>query len=205
MGHQVYFGLLALAVLLVPGLASTATWLSDQSYFSIAGSSQGSIPTHFEAYIVNDLETGVCVYVSFGATQHHKELTRTLGRGGLYYTERSIFGSGRGSGAGKLERIRMFSNDTRVLRDRSVALCSRGDHKGTFPVYATLPRGGRVDGGMAAGEQTEWDVPPLEIRPIFWSGDPNNRVDLVFLGDGCESSNSSCPTLLRADLALTMC
>ena len=30
------------------------------------------------------------------------------------------------------------------------------------------------------------DVPPLEIRPIFQSGDPKNRVDLVFFGDGCE-------------------
>ena len=181
MGRQVYFGLLTLVVpLIYLGSTSAAAWLSPQSHFSSTGSHQASIPQHFEAYIINDLKTDTCVYVSFGTTQPHKELTNALGRGGLYHTERSIFDSGRARQAGKLERIRVFSNDTRVLRDYSAALCSRGDHIGTFPVYNTLPREGRIGEGVAVSEEDEGDVPPLEIRPIFQSGDPKNRIDLVF-------------------------
>ena len=188
MGYQAYYGLLALASpLICLGSASAAAWLPPQSHFSVAGARQASTLQHFEAYIINDLETDTCVYASLGATQPHKELTRTLSRGGLYHTERSTFDSGRARQAGKLERIRVFSNDMGVLRDYSVALCGHGDHIRTFPVYGTLSREGRVDEGTTANEVTATgSVPPLEIRPIFQSGDSNNRADLVFFSDGCE-------------------
>lgn len=186
MGHQVYFGLLALAApLIYLSSASAAVWPS-QSYLSASGFHRASIPQHFEAHIINDLETGTGVYASFGITQLHKGLTRALGRGGSYHTERSTFDSGRARGTGKLERIRVFSNDTRVLRDRFVVLCGHGNYTGTFPIYDTLPREGRIDYGTTANKVVRGDVPPLEIRPIFQSGDPKNRVDLVFFGDGCE-------------------
>ena len=182
MRDRVYFVLLALAApLTYLGPASAATWLS-QYHFSAVKSQRPSLPLHFEAYIVNDLETNTCIYASFGTTQPHKELTRALDRGSSYHTERSIFNSGRARGAGKLERIRVFSNDTRVLKDYSTALCGHDD-RGTFPIYDTLPREGGADEGIKV---TGGDVPPLEIRPISESGDPSNRVDLVFFSDGCE-------------------
>jgi len=187
MGRQMYFGLLVLTVPLIhlsPALA--ATWPFLQLYLSTAELHQASIPQHFEAYIVNDLETDACLYVSLGITQPHKELTRALGRGDLYHTERSTFDSGTARRAGKLERIKVFSNDTQVLRDYSVGLCGRDDHGRTFPFYDTLPRGGRVGEGVINNGMTRGDLPPLEIRPIFRSGNPENRVDLVFFGDGCE-------------------
>jgi len=198
MRHQVHFGLLVLIAPLVRLIsASTTTWPSSQFHFSATRSrwQKSSIPQHYEAYIINNLETGTCVYVSFGTTQAHKELTRALGRGDLSHTERSTFDSGGGRGAGKLERIRVFSNDTRVLREHSAALCDRGDHKRTFPVYDTLPREGVISCGTTINDAAKGDVPPLEIRPILHSGDPSNRVDLIFFSDGCEFLNQSplCP------------
>ena len=182
-----YFGLLTLATPLIHlTTPSAAIWLSHQSHFYVPGLRQASIPRYFEAYIVNDLETDTCVYVSLGTAQPHKELARALDRGSLYYTERSTFDSGTARQAGKLERIRVFSNDTRVLRDYSVALCGRGDHSRTPPFYNTIPRKEKISEGGITNETTGWVVPPLEIRPIFQSGDPKNRVDLVFFGDGCE-------------------
>ena len=173
MGHQVWFGLLGLAAPLVYlGSASAAAWSSSQFHFSATVSQKPSIPRHFEAYIINDLETNSCAHVSFGVTQHHKELARALDRGDLYHTERSTFGSGRGRRAGKLERIRVFSNDTQVLRDYYVTLCGLGDH--------------RTGEGITINKVTQGDVPTLEIRSIFQSGDPNNRADLVFFSDGCK-------------------
>lgn len=50
----------------------------------------------------------------------------------------------------------------------------------------TPTREGRIGEGIAMNEMTEGDVPPIEIQPIFRSGDQNNRVDLVLFGDGCE-------------------
>lgn len=32
--------------------------------------------------------------------------------------------------------------------------------------------------------------PPLEVRPLFLSGPTGNRVDLVFLADGCKCSSA---------------
>lgn len=188
MGHQVYFELLALIASFIHLIStSAATWLSSQSHLSATGSQKPFIPQYYEAYIINNLETGTCVHVSFSIAQIHKELVHALGRGDLYHTERSTFDSGRGRGAGKLERIKVFSNDTRVLREYSVALCGHSDHRRAFSVYDTLPREKRIGEGIAINDIAEGDVPPLEIRPIFRSGDPNNRVDLVFFGDGCES------------------
>ena len=187
MGHRVWFGLLALAAPLVYlGSASAAAWSSSQFHFSATVSQKPSIPRHFEAYIINDLETNSCAYVSFGVTQPHKELARALDRGDSYHTERSTFDSGRGRRAGKLERIRVFSNDTQVLRDHYVTLCGLGDHRKVFSVYDTLPREGRIGEGITLNKVTEGDAPPLEIRSIFQSGDPNNRADLVFFSDGCK-------------------
>ena len=187
MGRQIYFGLLVFAVPLIHlSSALPATWPFSQLYFSTSELHKASLPQHFEAYIVSDLETDACLYVSMGTTQPHKELTRALGRGDLYHTERSTFDSGTARRAGKLERIKVFSNDTQVLRDYSVALCGRDDHGGTFPFYDTLPRDGRGGEGAISNGMTEGVLPPLEIRPIFRSGNPENRVDLVFFGDGCE-------------------
>lgn len=183
MGHRVHFGLLVLITPLVHLISASAT---SQFRFSATGSQKPSIPWQYETYIINNLETDACVYVSFGKTQPHKELTRALGRGDPYHVERSTFDSGGGRGGGKLERIRVFSNDTRVLRDYSAALCDHGDRKRTFSVYDALPRRGGIGEGITNNEVTKRVVPPLEIRPIFQSGDPNNRADLVFFGDGCE-------------------
>jgi len=183
MGRQMYLALLVSAAHFVHlSSALAATRLFPQLHFSTAESH----PRHFEAYIVNDLETDACLYVSLGTTQPHKELTRALGRGDLYHTERSTFDSGTARRAGKLERIKVFSNDTQVLRDYSVALCGRGDDRRTFPFYDALLRDGMAGEGATSNEMTEGDLPPLEIRPIFQSGNPENRVDLVFFGDGCE-------------------
>ena len=188
MGHRMYCGvLLALAAPLVQlSSASAATWTSPQSHFSAARPQKSTIPQHFEANIISDPKTNTCLYAFFGTTQPHKELTRILGQGGSYHTERFTFDSGRDREAGKLERIRVFSTNTRVLRDYSVALCGHGGHLGTFPIYDTLSREGGVEAGVLTYQMTEGDVPPLEVRPIFQSGDPNNRVDLVFFGDGCK-------------------
>ena len=185
--HWVYLGLLVLAAPPTHLISASATaWPPPQSHLSIAGFHQASVPRHFEAYIVKDLGTDACLYVSLSATQPHKELTRAIGRGDLYHTERSTFDSGTARRAGKLERIKVFSNDTQLLRDYSVALCGRGDHGRTFPFYDTLLRDGRVGAGVISLGMTEGILPPLEIRPIFRSGDPENRVDLVFFSDGCE-------------------
>jgi len=187
MDRWTYLGLLALAAPLNHlGSVLAVAWPSPQSHFSATGFHWASIPRHFEAYIVNDLKTDACLYVSLGITQPHKELTRALGRGDLYHTERSIFDSGTARRGNKLERIKVFSNDTQVLRDHSVALCGHGGRGRTFPFYDTLPRDGGVSEGAAGNEIAEGDLPPLEIRPIFRSGDPGNRVDLVFFSDGCE-------------------
>ena len=186
MGHQKYLALLVFTapfIHLISVVAATRPF--PQLYFSTAELRKASIPQHFEAYIVNDLETDACLYVSLGTTQPHKELTRALCRGDLYHTERSTFDSGTARRAGKLERIKVFSNDTQVLRDYSVALCGRGDHRRTFPFYDTL-RDGRAGEGAIRDGITEGGLPPFEIRPILRSGNPENRVDLVFFGDGCE-------------------
>ena len=187
MGRRVYLGLLVLAASSTRlSSASVATWPPPQSHFSAAGSHRTSIPRHFEAYIINDLEKDACLYVSLSTTQPHKELTRALGRGDLYHTERSTFDFGMTRQAGKLQRIKVFSNDTQLLRDYSVAICGRGDHRRTFPFYDTLHRDGSVGEGVINLGVAGGDIPPLEIRPIFRSGDPENRVDLVFFSDGCE-------------------
>ncbi|KAF9651658.1 hypothetical protein BDM02DRAFT_3154243 [Thelephora ganbajun] len=44
---------------------------------------------------------------------------------------------------------------------------------------------------MTTNEVAQGHAPPLEIRPIFRSGDPNNRIDFVFFGDGYTESEKS--------------
>jgi len=187
MGPQVYLALVAFTAPLIRlGSALATTRPFPQLHLSTAEFHQASIPQQFEAYIVNDLEADACLYVSLDTTQPHKELSRALGRGDLYHTERSTFDSGTARRAGKLERIKVFSNDTQVLRDYSVALCGRDDPRRLFPFYDTLPRDGRAGEGAISDGMTEGGLPPLEILPIFQSGNPENRIDLVFFGDGCE-------------------
>ena len=56
------------------------------------------------------------------------------------------------------------------------------------PLCRFMHRRGGSDGEeITINQITEVGVPLLEIRPIFRSGDPNNRVDLVFFSaDSCE-------------------
>lgn len=91
--------------------------------------------------------------------------TNSLSLPGWFIPHRKVyFDAGRSRGAGKLEHIRVFSNDTRVLRDYSATLLGREDHRRTSPVYDTLPRGGRIDEGI---EVTEGVIPHLKFDPFF--------------------------------------
>lgn len=60
-----------------------------------------------------------------------------------------------------------------------------------------------VDGVSYLRSANTAAAPELEIQPLIVNGPSNNRVDLIFLGDGCKTKSTPRPCIQpRADTDL---
>ena len=131
------------------------------------------------------LDTGECELVTVRKAQHIRGI-----QDGQVYTTRFPY-----SDTG--EKVSLIGRDEDSIWQAAITECGAGfveKCRDTSISVQDAPqsvlaaaRASSVD-SCHAGEQ----APLLEIEPLIQSGDPSNRVDLVFFSDGCKLVADSC-------------
>jgi hypothetical protein len=190
------------------------SWLSTDQAPTSTKTSQiliGSLPIMLRAFVISMLigfstailqstrrpfelvleihENSTCSVVSVRQTQHHKGLSDQPGH---YVIERS-----RKFAAHLNEELRVFAFDQEVFRELGSTNCTQARSTRDDIAWDEFTTSSGLNGIAAASQQTvmskipvdgvDWNtrVPPLHIERLIESGPSNNRIDLVFFGDGC--------------------
>lgn len=174
-------------------------------------------PRIHELVLHRDISTGTCSLIQSHETQQHRRLAPAHINPDAHVIETST--RVRHDGKGEFEEIKVFGHKEEVLWDivESETECGgfvevdlswfiSGEEEGASVVidgaertYPSAMPGQdvlsvpEVKAERPWGEQLKGKVhaPPMEITKIIGSGISENRVDLTFFSDGCESLISS--------------
>lgn len=171
-------------------------------------------PRIHELVLHRDVSTAKCSLIHLHETQHHRRLTPSHINPDAHVIEKSTLV--RNDGKGDFEEMKVFGHSEDVLWDiveketgcggfREVDLSwfINGEDEGVSEVvdrpetaYASIMpgqdvlSGPKVEVGTQLRKKLKGKVkaPPMEVTKIMGSGASENRVDLTFFSDGCESS-----------------
>lgn len=148
------------------------------------------------------LSGGHCTGLTFRTTQTHKALEHS----DIHVIEGKLVEGNHATKeiGGFYERA--YSYDLASLWDRAISTCGSlaswsfpsyiaPDVKSALPLqFQSLYSDGASQDVFFTVDAPEMSpsAPILEIVPIIQTGDPENRIDFVFLGDGCEQVCNLC-------------